>query len=117
MQDKDAEEDKETAMTTLVKITQDGRRLEVIGLAICLDKQLVAFELMEVALHPNRRAILEVLPEATHMAGRVALTAEEAAIATEALARAEADILASPAAIGERFRLAVQRRQRAEGIE
>ncbi len=32
-------------MTTLVKTTQDGRKLEVIGLAICLDGKLEAFEL------------------------------------------------------------------------
>ena len=60
-------------MATLVKVTQDGRKLEVIGLAICLDGELEAFELIEVKLHPNRRVILKVLPEATHLAGRVAL--------------------------------------------
>jgi len=43
-------------MATLVKTTQDGRKLEVIGLAICLDGQLEAFELIEVKLHPNQRA-------------------------------------------------------------
>ena len=64
--------------TTLVKTTQDGRKLEVIGLAICLDGKLEAFELIEVKLHPNKRAIREVMPEATYMAGRVALTREEA---------------------------------------
>ena len=67
-------------MATLVKTTQDGRKLEVIGLAICLDGQLEAFELIEVKLHPNQRAIWKVVPEATHMAGRVALTREEADI-------------------------------------
>lgn len=87
------------------------------GLAICLDGKLEAFELMEVALHPNRRAILEVMPEATHMAGRIALTREEAAIVQEAFDKAEAQILASPAAINERFRLAVNRRSAKEGIE
>ena len=61
-------------MATLVKTTQDGRKLEVVGLAICLDGELEAFELIEVKLHPNRRAIWAAVPEATHMAGRVALT-------------------------------------------
>ena len=61
-------------MAALVKITQDGRKLEVVGLAILLDGELEAFDLIEVKLHPNRRAIVQVLPEATHMAGRVALT-------------------------------------------
>lgn len=103
--------------TTLVKITQDGRRLEVIGLAICLDGQLEAFELIEVKLHPNRRAILQVLPEATHIAGRVALTREEADIILAAFQEAEAQILASPAAINERFRIAAMWKAREQGIE
>ena len=47
-------------MATLVKTTQDGRKLEVIGLAICLDGKLEAFELIEVKLHPNQRAIWTV---------------------------------------------------------
>ncbi len=104
-------------LTTLVKITQDGRRLEVIGLAICLDGQLEAFELIEVKLHPNRRAILQVLPEATHIAGRVALTREEADIILAAFREAEAQILASPTAINERFRIAAMWKAREQGIE
>lgn len=103
--------------TTLVKITQDGRKLEVIGLAICLDGQLEAFELIEVKLHPNRRAILQVLPEATHIAGRVALTREETDIILAAFQKAEAQILASPAAINERFRIAAMWKAREQGIE
>jgi hypothetical protein len=104
-------------MATLVKVTQDGRRLEVVGLAICLDGQLEAFELIEVKLHPNRRAIWKVMPEATHMAGRVALSREEADIAVGALKEADAQILASPAAINERFRIAAMRKACEQGIE
>jgi hypothetical protein len=104
-------------MPTLVKVTQDGRKLEVIGLAICLEGQLEAFELIEVKLHPNKRAIWAVLPEATHMAGRVALTREEAEIVTNAFKEAEAQILASPAAINERFRIAAMWKAREQGIE
>jgi hypothetical protein len=104
-------------MTTLVKTTQDGRKLEVIGLAICLDGKLEAFELIEVKLHPNRRAIWEAVPEATHMAGRVALTGEEAEIVTAAIRQAEAEVLASPAAINERFRIAAMWKAREQGIE
>jgi hypothetical protein len=103
--------------TTLVKTTQDGRKLEVIGLAICLEGQLEAFELIEVKLHPNRRAIWQVMSEATHMAGRVALTQEEADIVTSAFKEAEAQILASPAAINERFRIAAMWKAREQGIE
>jgi hypothetical protein len=104
-------------MATLVKVTQDGRKLEVIGLAICLSGELEAFELIEVKLHPNRRAILKVLPEAKHLAGRVALTQEEAAIIEAAFKKAEAEILASPAAINERFRIAAMWKAREQGIE
>lgn len=103
--------------TTLVKTTQDGRKLEVIGLAICLDGELEAFELIEVKLHPNKRAIWKVMPEATHMAGRVALAREEADIVLRAFKEAEAQILASPAAINERFRIAAMWKAREQGIE
>ena len=104
-------------MATLVKTTQDGRKLEVIGLAICLDGQLEAFELIEVKLHPNRRAIWNAVPDATHMAGRVALTREEAETVAAAFKEAEAQILASPAAINERFRIAAMWKAREQGIE
>jgi len=104
-------------MATLVKTTQDGRKLEVIGLAICLDGELEAFELIEVKMHPNKRAIWAVMPEATHMAGRVALTREEAEIVASAFKQAEAEILASPAAINERFRIAAMWKAREQGIE
>ena len=104
-------------MATLIKTTQDGRKLEVIGLAICLDGELEAFELIEVKLHPNKRAIWGVMAEATHMAGRVALTREEAEIVTGAFRQAEAEILASPAAINERFRIAAMWKAREVGIE
>ncbi|WP_454915308.1 hypothetical protein [Xanthobacter sediminis] len=103
--------------TTLIKTTADGRKLEVVGLAIMLDGQLEAFDLMEVKLHPKRRAIWEVAPDATHMAGRVTLTQEEADKVAAAFQLAESEILASPAAINERFRIAMMWRARSEGIE
>jgi hypothetical protein len=104
-------------MTTLVKTTQDGRKLEVIGLTICLDGELEAFELIEVKMHPNKRAIWAAAPDATHMAGRVTLTREEAEIVTGAFKQAEGEILASPAAINERFRIAAMWKAREQGIE
>jgi hypothetical protein len=104
-------------MATLVKTTEDGRKLEVVGLAICLDGKLEAFELIEVKMHPNRRAIWNVMPEATHMAGRVALTREQADIVFDAFKEAEAQILADPAAINERFRIAAMWKAREQGIE
>jgi|SRR5437667_6238713 hypothetical protein len=104
-------------MATLVKITQDGRKLEVVGLAICLDGELEAFELIEVKMHPNRRAIWAAAPDATHMAGRVTLMRDEAEIVIGAFKEAEAEILASPAAINERFRIAAMWKARDQGIE
>lgn len=103
--------------TTWVKTTEDGRKLEVIGLAICLDGQLEAFELIEVKMHPNRRKIWTVMPEATHMAGRVPLTQAQADIVAQAFDAAQADILANPAAINERFRIAAMWKAREQGIE
>ncbi|WP_029005768.1 hypothetical protein [Azorhizobium doebereinerae] len=104
-------------MPALIKTTLDGRKLEVIGLAICLDGQLEAFELIEVKLHPNRHAILEAVPDATHMAGRLPLTQAEADLVAEAFKVAEAQVLASPAAINERFRIAAMWKAREQGIE
>jgi len=104
-------------MPTLIRTTTEGRRIEVIGLAICLDGKLEAYELMPVIDHPNRIAIQKAVPDATHMAGRLALTAEEAEAVRVALENAETQVLADPGAINERFRLAQQRRARAEGIE
>ncbi|MGP8232052.1 MAG: hypothetical protein ACLQL2_05215 [Methylovirgula sp.] len=101
----------------LVKVTQDGRKLEVNGLAITLDGKLEAVELMEVKMHPNRSAIVAVMPEATHIAGRVALTREEAQIILDTIKETEAEILANPIAIQERFRIAAIHRARTEGIE
>lgn len=103
--------------TTLIKTTADGRKLEVVGLAIMLDGKLEAFDLMEVKLHPNRRKIWEVSPDASHMAGRVTLTKDEADLVEKAFKEAEAEILASPTAINERFRIAMMWRARSEGIE
>jgi hypothetical protein len=103
--------------TTLIKTTSDGRKLEVSGLAILLDGQLEYFDLTEIKLHPNCRKIWSVHPEATHLAGRVTLTKEEAELVEKAFKEAEAEILASPAAINERFRIAMMWRARSEGIE
>ena len=77
-------------MATLVKVTQDGRKLEVVGLAILLDGQLEAFELIEVKLHPNRRAICSCCPRLRIWLDVSRLTREEAAIVEAAFKEAEA---------------------------
>jgi hypothetical protein len=89
---------------TLIKLTQDGRRVEVIDRAICLDGRHEADTLIEVRQHPNRIAIRQAAPDATHMAGRIPLNAEEAARARAALEAARALYDATPLAIAERIR-------------
>jgi hypothetical protein len=105
------------AKRTFVKTTQDGRKLEVVGLAVVLDDKLECFELIDVKLHPNQRAIWRAAPEADFMAGRVTLTKEEAEIVRKALQEANDEIIASPAAMNERFRIAFMHRAREQGIE
>jgi hypothetical protein len=51
------------------------------------------------------------------MAGRVTLTQDEAVAVARAFTATEAEILASPAAINERFRIAAMRKAREQGIE
>ena len=101
----------------LIKTTADGRKLEVVGLAILLDKQLEAFELIEVKDHPNRRAILTAVPDAVMMAGRVPLNQEQVDLVKAAFTQVESEILASPKAMEERFRIAANRRAAELGIE
>ncbi len=88
----------------LIRLTHDGRRVEVIGRALCLDGRREAEVLVEVRSHPNRRAIREAVPDATHMAGRIPLTAHEAARAQAALDAARAAHEATPFAVAERIR-------------
>ena len=104
-------------MRTLIKTTQDGRKLEVYGLAILLGGKLEATELLEVRLHPQKNAILAAAPDATHMAGRVTLTRDEAEAVEAALKAAETEVLANPVAISERFRIAMNWKTCTEGIE
>lgn len=89
---------------TLIKLTQDGHRVEVIDRAICLEGRHEADTLIEVRQHPNRVAIRQAAPDATHMAGRIPLTREEAASAQAALDTARAIYDATPLAIAERMR-------------
>ncbi len=92
----------ERRMNTYIKSTQDGRRVEVIGTCVCLGRRPEADKLVAVIEHPRWRAILQVAPDATHMAGRVALTVDEA---RKSRARAERRARAP-------CRLAVRRRWR-----
>jgi len=105
------------AAPVLVRVTHDGRRIEVIGRHVCLDGQPEADALVVLGEHPNRQAILKVLPLATHVAGRLPLTLAEASVAQAALRRAQDRFDGSPQAANERLRKAVWRKTIADGVE
>lgn len=96
-------------MSVHIKTTQDGRKVEVIGRTICLDGKPEAEHLVAVIQHPNWRAILHAAPDATHMAGRLPLTVDEAEKAQLAMNAAREDYEKSPAGCAERARLAINR--------
>lgn len=102
---------------TLVKTTQDGRPVEVIDGWVCLAGLKEADTLVAVIEHPNRQAILAAVPGATHMAGRLPLTHEEAAIAQGAMTAEQREIDTSPMAIAQRLRRAMWAKAVAEGVE
>lgn len=92
-------------MGVTIKTTADGRSLTVIGMALYLDGVKEADFLDPIIYHPNREKILEVMPDATHMAGRVPLTWEQALAANAALKEAREAYLTSDQGIAERMRL------------
>jgi hypothetical protein len=104
-------------MSTHIKTTEGGLRVEVIGTAIYLDGKLESETLIELIEHPNRAAILKAVPNATHMAGRLPLTLFEASTANAAIFRAKSAFDPTPKAIDERLRRAVIEKARMEGIE
>jgi hypothetical protein len=102
---------------TFVKTTQDGRKVEVIDGWVCLAGTPETDSLVPLIEHPNRQAIARAVPGATHVAGRIPLTHEEAAVAQGALDEAKRNFDASPNGIAQRIRLAVWAKARAEGVE
>ncbi len=100
-----------------VKTTQDGRKVEVMDGWVCLAGAREADSLVPLLEHPNRQAIAKAVPGATHMAGRLPLTHEEAAMAQSALSAARRMFDASPAGITQRLRQAVWAKAAAEGVE
>ncbi len=100
-----------------VKSTLDGRRVEVIGRAVCLDGRPESERLVPLDEHPNRQAILAAVPLATHMAGRLPFTLAEASVAQAALRRAQEVYDGSPASVEQRLRRAVWEKSLAEGVE
>lgn len=105
-------------MSTYIKTTEDGRKVEVIGKAICLDGTPEAYELVNINFHPNKIRILQAVPNATHMAGRLPLSAEQASAARGALAAASGqDFKTNPAALSEFLRLSALMKAKLDGIE
>ena len=100
-----------------VKTTQDCRLVEVIDGWLCLAGHRETDTLVPLIEHPNRQAISRAVPGATHMAGRIPLRHDEAAIAQGAMDEAKRDFSDDPSAISERFRKAVWAKAAAEGVE
>lgn len=92
-------------MPVLIKTISDGRKLEVIGTAMYLGGEKEADDIDPVIYHPNRDTIRKLAPEATHMAGRVPLTWQEALAANAALKAARAVFESSPQGLAEHVRL------------
>lgn len=105
------------ADAVLVKVTQDGRKVEVVDGWVCLAGAREADRLISLEEHPNRQAIVRAVPGATHAAGRLPLTPAQAAIAQGALSAAQRIFDASPAGITQRLRHAVWAKAAAEGVE
>jgi len=105
------------AATVYVKTVSDGRRLEVIDGLIYLGGQVEADSLVELIEHPNRQAIARAVVGATHIAGRVPLRHDEAAIAQGALDQARRKFSTDPVALNERFRKVIWAKAAAEGVE
>ena len=93
-------------MGVLIKTTADGHKLEVNRSAIYLDGVKKDYDLDPVVYHPNRQRILEAVPDATHMAGRVPLTWEQALAANAALKAARAAWESCPEGLADRMRKA-----------
>lgn len=100
-----------------VKATQDGRKVEVINGWLCLAGAQETDTLIPLIEHPNRQAISKAVPGATHMAGRIPLRHDEAAVAQGALDAARREFSTDPIAINERFRKNAWMKAALEGIE
>ena len=93
-------------MSIHIKTTADGRNLTINGRALYLDGVKEADDIDPVMYHPNRDRILDIMPDATHMAGRVPLTLEQAVLAHTTLKQAREAYEFSELGIAERIRVA-----------
>jgi hypothetical protein len=104
-------------VSTYIKTTQDGRKVEVIDGWVCLAGVREANNLVPMDEHPNRQAIMRAVPSASHAAGRLPLMLVEAAMAQKALSAEQREFDASPSGIAQRIRHAVWAKATAEGVE
>ncbi|MEJ2409195.1 MAG: hypothetical protein P8Y58_16275 [Novosphingobium sp.] len=104
-------------MATFIKMTQDGRRVEVIGLAVTLDGKPESMDVSDIITHPRKLQINYSAPEATHVAGRITLTREEAEKAKAALYENQAKFASDPRYAQARFQAAINNKAWQEGIE
>ena len=104
-------------MGTLIKTTQDGRRVEITGIAVTLDGKLESLEIVDLVNHPRKFQVLRVAPDATHLAGRVPLTKDEAERAKAVLWENQKRAAAHPGAIAARFQASLHQRAWEQGIE
>ncbi|GAB4063208.1 hypothetical protein [Uliginosibacterium sediminicola] len=103
--------------TTFIRTTSDGRRIEVIDGKVCLDGRPEASELVSLDEHPNRQAIARAVPGATHVAGRLVFTLEEAHMVNDAMSEAKRELDLSPVAINRRLQEVMFHRAKMEGVE
>ena len=102
---------------TYIRTTLDGRKVEVIDGWICLGGVREADSLIPLDEHPNRRAIAQAVPGASHAGGRLPFELAEAAMVQAALGAAKRTFDASPAGITQRLRHAVWAKAQADGVE
>jgi len=100
-----------------VKHLADDRVVEVIGRQVCIAGVPETDHLVVIDEHPNRQAILRVVPGATHVAGRVPLTMPQASMAQAALRRGHETFDGSACAVNERLRRVIWQKAFAEGVE
>lgn len=104
-------------MATFIKMTQDGRRVEVTGLAVTLDGKPESMDVSDIISHPRKLQIMQAAPEATHVAGRITLTRQEADKARAALHENQMQAASDPRYATARFQAAINGRAIQEGIE
>lgn len=104
-------------MATFIKMTQDGRKVEVIGLAVTLDGKPESMDVSDILTHPRKAQIMYCAPEASHVAGRISLTRDEAQKAKAALYENQAQFASDPRYAQARFQAAINSKAWQEGIE